>query len=205
MDKKNVQLVAVSKTRTELEIMKLYEAGQRDFGENRVQELLSKKDNLPEDIRWHLIGHLQSNKAKYITSFVFLIHSVDSLDLYKTLYKEALKSERKISVLLQFHIAKEESKYGLNWNEAVELVEYHLQQSNNKVIITGVMGMATLTNDMGQVRREFATLNTYFQQLKKSYFNDEDSFCEISMGMSGDYKLAVEEGATMVRIGSLLF
>jgi PLP dependent protein len=201
----NVRLVAVTKTRSLDDIMKLYQAGQRDMGENRVQELLSKKEQLPEDIRWHLIGHLQSNKVKYIVPFIHLIHSVDSLDLYQTINKEAKKAGRVIDVLLQFYIATEETKFGLDYEEALEIVSYYQKNTENFVRIIGVMGMASLTENENQVRKEFSTLKTYFDRLKESYFKEDVSFREISMGMSSDFKTAIAEGSTMVRVGSLLF
>lgn len=201
----NVRLVAVTKTRSLDDIMKLYEAGHRDMGENRVQELLSKKEQLPEDIRWHLIGHLQSNKVKSIVPFIHLIHSVDSLDLYQTINKEAKKAGRIIDVLLQFYIATEETKFGLDYEEALEIVSYYQNNTENFVRIVGVMGMASLTENENQVRKEFSTLKTYFDKLKESYFKEEVSFREISMGMSSDFKTAIAEGSTMVRVGSLLY
>ena len=201
----NVTLVAVSKTRSAEEILVLYNLGQRDFGENRVQELMAKKDVLPGDIRWHMIGHLQNNKVKYIAPFIHLIHSVDSLDLYQTIYKEAQKAGRTIDVLLQFHIAEEETKFGMDYKEAEETISAYLENKEKAVRITGIMAMATLTGDESRIRKEFGTLKQYFDQLKEKYFKDKTSFREISMGMSSDYKIAVEEGSTMVRIGSLLF
>lgn len=201
----HVRLVAVTKTRSLDDIMKLYQAGQRDMGENRVQELLSKKEQLPEDIRWHLIGHLQSNKVKSIAPFIHLIHSVDSLDLYQTINKEAKKAGRVIDVLLQFYIATEETKFGLDYEEALEIVSYYQNNTENFVRILGVMGMASLTENENQVRKEFSTLKTYYNKLKESYFKEDVSFREISMGMSSDFKTAIAEGSTMVRVGSLLF
>ncbi len=201
----HVRLVAVTKTRSLDDILKLYQAGQRDMGENRVQELLSKKEQLPEDIRWHLIGHLQSNKVKSIVPFIHLIHSVDSLDLYQTINKEAKKAGRVIDVLLQFYIATEETKFGLDYEEALEIVSYYQNNTENFVRIVGVMGMASLTENENQVRKEFSTLKTYFDRLKETYFKEDVSFREISMGMSSDFKTAITEGSTMVRVGSLLF
>jgi pyridoxal phosphate enzyme (YggS family) len=200
-----VQLIAVTKTRTVGEIMALYNQGQRHMGENRVQELLAKKENLPDDIHWHLIGHLQSNKVKYIAPFVHLIHSVDSLDLYQTIVKEAEKAGRTIDILLQFHIAREETKFGLSYTEAEEIVTFHTNPKKTVVRIRGVMGMATLTEDEAEIRKEFSVLKSYFDRLKTGFFTDDDSFREISMGMSSDYRIAIEEGSTMVRVGSLLF
>lgn len=204
-ESRGVQLIAVTKTRTPEEIMVLYNQGQRHMGENRVQELLAKKDQLPDDICWHLIGHLQSNKVKYVVPFVHLIHSVDSLDLYKTIAKEAEKVGRTIDVLLQFHIAKEETKFGLSYAEAEEIVKFHQSWEKPGINIRGIMGMATLTDDQAQIRQEFATLRQYFDRLQSAFFGNDHRFSEISMGMSSDYRIAIEEGSTMVRVGSLLF
>ncbi|MEM9848471.1 MAG: YggS family pyridoxal phosphate-dependent enzyme [Bacteroidota bacterium] len=197
-------LVAVSKTKPNSDILDLYEQGQRDFGENRVQELCQKYETLPKDIRWHEIGHLQTNKVKYIAPFVHLIHSVDSPRLLKEINKQALRSERKIACLLQFKIAKEDSKYGLDIETARQLLR-DVYPSLEAVSIRGIMGMATFTDDEQKVRREFRKLKTIFDQLKRDFFADDDVFKEISMGMSGDYPIALEEGSTMIRIGSLLF
>lgn len=199
------RLVAVSKTKPMAAIMELYEQGQRIFGENRVQELVEKEEGLPKDIQWHLIGHLQRNKVKYIAPFVAMIHSVDSLKLLKEIDKQALKQERVIDVLLQFHISEETSKFGLSLEEAVQLLESEDYTAMANIRIVGVMGMATFTDDQKQVREEFRELKSIFDQLKAQYFAENDSFKEISMGMSGDYPLAIEEGSTLVRIGSLLF
>lgn len=204
-EKYNITLVAVTKTRNSEEIMNLYRQGQRHMGENRVQELMTKKDSLPQDIKWHLIGHLQSNKVKYIASFIHLIHSLDSLDLYNAIQKEAIKNDRTLDVLLQFHVATEETKFGLSYEEAMELVNYHIKLQGTRVRIKGVMGMASLTNDQVQIRKEMATLKGYFDRLKNEFFREDDAFREISMGMSSDYRIAAEEGSTMVRVGSLLF
>lgn len=204
-ESRGVQLIAVTKTRTPEEIMVLYNQGQRHMGENRVQELLAKKDQLPDGICWHLIGHLQSNKVKYVVPFVHLIHSVDSLDLYKTIAKEAEKVDRTIDVLLQFHIAKEETKFGLSYEEAEEIVKYHQSWEKPGINIRGIMGMATLTDDQAQIRQEFATLRQYFDRLQSAFFENDHLFSEISMGMSSDYRIAIEEGSTMIRVGSLLF
>lgn len=200
-----VQLVAVSKTRSDDEVLSLYQKGQRDFGENRVQELLGKKDDLPSDIRWHVIGHLQTNKVKYLVDFVAMIHSVDRLKVLKEINKQAKKVDRVIPVLLQFHIAEEDSKFGLDEQEAKALLESDAYKQMENISIEGVMGMATFTEDTAQVRKEFKMLKRIFTQLKTTYFPDSPAFKEISMGMSGDYQIAVEEGSTMVRIGSLLF
>lgn len=198
-------LVAVSKTKSAEAILELYNQGQRIFGENKVQELTWKYEALPKDIVWHAIGHLQTNKVKYIAPFVSMIHSVESLKLVKEINKQAKKNERVIEILLQFHIAEEDTKFGLDLSEAQEILTSELYKSAENIKVVGVMGMATFTHDKNQVRNEFRTLKNIFDELKKDFFESDDSFKEISMGMSGDYELAVEEGSTMVRIGSLLF
>ena len=205
LEAKQAKLVAVSKTRTPAEIMPLYEAGQRDFGENRVQEVLKKQPEMPADINWHLIGHLQTNKVKQIAAFVHLIHSVDSYKLLKEINKQGKNHDRKISCLLQFKIAEEDTKYGFDWESAKAMLEDPAFEELAHVQIAGVMGMATFTDDQAQVRAEFQQLKKQFDQLKQTFFKDQEAFKEISMGMSGDYKIAIEEGSTMVRIGSLLF
>jgi len=198
-------LVAVSKTKPNDAIFRLYEQGQRIFGENRVQELIQKYDTLPKDIDWHFIGHLQSNKVKNIAPFVQLIHSVDSLKLLSEINKQAAKHERIIDCLLQIHIADESTKFGLNKTETLTLLNSDTYTAMQNIRITGVMGMATFTDDTSQVRREFRQLKDLFDQLKSEFFIKENTFKEISMGMSGDYQIAIEEGSTMIRIGSLLF
>ncbi len=200
-----VTLVAVSKTRSIEELMPLYQEGQRVFGENRVQELLTKYEGMPKDIQWHLIGHLQSNKVKYIAPFIHTIHSVDSVSLLETIQREAEKYQRKIRVLLQFHIAEEETKFGLNEEEGIALVEKIQSSPLPNIEVAGVMGMATLTDNKEKIRREFVHLKRIFSRLEKEYFPEQASFCEISMGMSGDYEIAAEEGATIIRVGSALF
>ena len=200
-----IKLVAVSKTKTVEAIKSIYDSGHKIFGENRVQELVAKQEQLPDDIEWHLIGHLQTNKVKYIAPFVHLIHSIDSLKLLKEVNKQAAKNDRLIDCLLQMHIAKEESKFGLDEEEAVELLESDTYQEMQNINIVGLMGMATFTTDENQIRQEFRNLARFFNRLKQHYFQNEASFKEISMGMSGDYKIAIEEGSTMVRIGSLIF
>jgi pyridoxal phosphate enzyme (YggS family) len=192
-------LVAVSKTKPVEDIQALYDLGQRDFGENYVQELTDKEAVLPKDIRWHFIGHLQSNKVKYIASFVYLIHGVDSIGLLKEINKQAVKNDRIIDCLLQVHIAKEETKFGLNEKELHEL-KNELHELKN-VSVKGLMGMASNSNDTTIVRKEFSSLHELLTQL--SIENFQSSI--LSMGMSGDYKIALEEGSTMVRVGSLLF
>lgn len=200
---KNVSLVAVSKTKPLEAIQEAYDAGQRVFGENKVQEMVEKHEALPHDIQWHFIGHLQTNKVKYIAPFVEMIHAVDSFKLVQEINKQAAKNKRIIRCLLQFHIAEEESKFGLTIDEAV-----HIAQNTSNfphIEFAGVMGMATFTDNTEQVRAEFRSLNAIFNTLKKEYFNQHASFTEISMGMSGDYLIAIEEGSTIVRIGSTLF
>ena len=201
----NVTLVAVSKTKPNESIIDAYNAGQRIFGENKVQELTEKQIDLPKDIEWHFIGHLQSKKVKSIASFVSLIHAVDSLKLLTEINKQALKNDRTIDCLLQFHIATEQSKFGLSFEEAREILESDTFVELQNISITGIMGMATFTSDKNQVREEFQALENYFNVLKSHYFKFNDNFQHISMGMSGDYKIAIEEGSTMVRIGSSIF
>lgn len=201
----NVTLVAVSKTHPPERILEIYRQGQRIFGENRAQEMLEKHAALPADIEWHLIGHLQTNKVKYIAPFVRMIHSVDSLKLLQEIDKQALKNNRVIECLLQFHIAQEETKFGLDEAEARELLSGDIFKQLKNIRICGVMGMATFTDDVTQVRSEFRRLKTIFDKLKKEFFPGDPNFREISMGMSGDWRIAVEEGSTMVRMGSLIF
>lgn len=202
---KEVTLVAVSKTKPQEYIQEAYEGGYRIFGENRPQELLEKYTNLPKDIEWHMIGHLQTNKVKYIAPFVSLIHAVDSIKLLKIINKEAKKNERVIDCLLQFHIADEDTKFGLGYEEAIDMLNSEEFKEMDSVRIVGVMGMATNTDDEKQVSDEFACLKNIFAQLKDGYFNGKEYFKEISMGMSGDYNIAVEQGSTMVRVGSSIF
>jgi PLP dependent protein len=205
LNSKGVKLVAVSKTKPNEAILEIYHSGHKIFGENRVQELVEKQAQLPKDIEWHFIGHLQSNKVKFIAPFVHLIHSIDSLKLLKEVNKQALKNDRTIDCLLQMHIAEEETKFGLDEKEAAELLASEDYQKMQNVRIVGLMGMATFTSDQNQVSLEFRNLSNTFKSLKSRFFKNEESFKEISMGMSGDYKIAVEEGSTMVRIGSLIF
>lgn len=201
----DTSLVAVSKTKPDEAILALYEEGQRVFGENRVQELITKHESLPQDIEWHLIGHLQTNKVKYVAAFVKMIHSVDSFKLLREINKQAQRSERVIDCLLQFKIAAEDTKYGFDESTAQALLSHPDFALLENIRIVGVMGMATFTDDQAQVRQEFRQLKNIFDSLKQTYFSDTDTFREVSMGMSGDYALAIEEGSTMVRIGSLLF
>lgn len=200
-----VQLVAVSKTHGDTEIMEAYNTGQRIFGENKVQELLRKWESLPKDIEWHFIGHLQTNKVKQLVSYVSVIHSVDSLKLLSVISKEAELADKIITVLLEFHIASEESKFGLSLNGAIEILASPETRRMKNVRIGGVMGMATFTENEEIIKSEFEQLRSYFQQLKAMFFADDDLFCEISMGMSDDYPIAVSAGSTIVRIGSKIF
>ena len=203
--KAGAKLIAVSKTHPIEKIESFYAMGHRDFGENRVQEVLHKQSALPNDIRWHFIGHLQRNKVKQIAPFISLIHSVDSLRLLREINKEAAKNDRIIDVLLQFHVAKEESKFGLDLAAAQELLQSEAYHASNHVRVVGVMGMATFTDQKEQVIQEFEQLRKIFNALQDQFFPNESSFKEISMGMSGDYPLALERGSTMVRVGSRLF
>lgn len=201
----NVRLIAVSKTKPVEMLQEAYDAGQRLFGENKALEMRDKHAVLPTDIEWHFIGHLQTNKVKYIAPFVSLIHSIDSLQLLSAVEKEGKKNGRVIDCLLQFHIASEETKFGLDIDEARHLLESEEFKSMCNVRICGVMGMATNTDNMDKVRSEFANLKNIFTLLKNDYFKGQDCFREISMGMSHDYRIAIEEGATLVRVGSSIF
>lgn len=201
----NVKLVAVSKTKPASDIEEAYNAGQRVFGENKAQELSAKAEVLPKDIEWHFIGHLQTNKVKYIAPVVSLVHAVDSLKLLKEINKQAANNNRVIDCLLQFHIAEEATKFGLSRNEADELLQSDGFAKLNNIRIIGVMGMATYTSDKEQIKREFDNLVKYKNSIKEQYFIGKDYFKEVSMGMSGDYKIAIQEGSTMVRVGSLIF
>ena len=201
----SVQLIAISKTKPNEDIMEAYQSGHRIFGENKVQELTDKFETLPKDIEWHMVGHMQSNKVKYIAPFVHLIHGVDKPKLLRVIDKEGRKNDRVLNVLLQFHIAKEETKFGFDYKEVEEMLNDPAFQQFEYVRICGVMGMATFTEDMDQVKNEFMELKSIFNRLKSNYFANTPHFKEISMGMTNDYKVAVEAGATMVRIGSLIF
>lgn len=201
----DVTLVAVSKTKPVSDILEAYNAGQRIFGENKVQEMEEKYNVLPKDIEWHLIGHLQTNKVKYIAPFVAMIHSVDSFKLLKEINKQAQKNDRVIECLLQFHIAKEDTKFGLSFEEAQELLSSKEFIELHNISIVGVMGMATFTDNKEQLRDEFRTLENYFHVIKSHYFKYNDAFKHLSMGMSGDYQIAIEEGSNMVRVGSSIF
>ena len=201
----DVTLIAVSKTKPVSDLQEAYDAGQRIFGENKALEMRDKHQALPDDIQWHFIGHLQTNKIKYIAPFVTLIHAIDSLSLLEAVNKEAAKNNRVINCLLQFHIAQEETKFGLDMEEARAMLESESYKNLNNINICGVMGMATFTDDAAQVRDEFKSLKNIFEILKENYFKGNESFKEISMGMSDDYPIAIEEGATMVRVGSKIF
>jgi hypothetical protein len=201
----SVKLIAVSKTKPVNDIIEAYNNGQRYFGENRVQELMNKKDLLPKDIEWHLIGHLQSNKVKYIVPFISMIQSIDSYSLLVIVNTEALKINRIVDCLLQIHIAAEETKFGFSMEELCDNLKSYNVLNLKNVRICGVMGMATFTSDTNQVKKEFGYLRDCFQSLKESFFRSNTCFKEISMGMSGDFELALKEGSTMVRIGSLIF
>lgn len=196
-----VCIIAVSKFKPLDDILAAYQTGQRDFGENYVQEMVIKAENLPQDIRWHFIGHLQRNKVKYIAPFVTLIHSVDSLKLLAEIDKQAAKQQRKIECLLQVHVADEETKTGMSPEELVEILENKALDDFSNVKVKGIMGMSTFTDDLNQVKKEFETIVSLFERAKQVY----PDFSEISMGMSGDYLLAVACGSTMVRIGSTIF
>ena len=201
----NITLVVVTKMRLVEQIEILYRAGHRVFGENRPQELKDKYEALPKDIEWHFIGHLQTNKIKYIAPFVSVIHSIDSFSLLQEVNRHAEKHNRIIHCLLQFFIAQETTKYGFSWKECIEMLENPVFSSLKNVKIIGIMGMATFTDDKVLVRKEFKKLQDYFTQLKVQYFSSAPDFKEISMGMSDDYEIAVEEGSTMVRVGSAIF
>ncbi|MBN3581713.1 YggS family pyridoxal phosphate-dependent enzyme [Algoriphagus aestuarii] len=198
-------LVAVSKTKPLADLKEAYACGIRDFGENKVQEIQAKQPEMPEDTRWHMIGHLQSNKVKYIAPFVHLIHGVDSFKLLKEINKQGKKIDRVISVLLQIHIAEEESKFGFDETELREMLGKEEFTSLTHISINGLMGMATFTEDENQIRKEFKSLRGLFENLKKESLPVFVEMKELSMGMSGDYLIAQEEGSTMVRIGSAIF
>ena len=198
---KQVTLVAVSKTKPVQDLMKAYDVGQLIFGENKVQEMVEKYQQMPKDIEWHMIGHVQRNKVKYMAPFVDLIHGVDSLKLLSEINKQALKNNRCINGLLQIKIAAEDSKFGMTKNDAIQLMKSSEFKNLKNIKIKGVMGMATFTDDQNKIRKEFETLKSTFSELKSI----EDSMHIISMGMSGDYPLAIESGSTMIRVGSHIF
>lgn len=201
----HIQLIPITKRQPEERLQEAYDAGQRIFGENKAQELSERYENFPEDIEWHFVGHLQRNKVKYIAPFVKMIHSVDSLRLLRKINKEAQKNNRVIDCLLQLHIADEESKFGLSCASAEDILQSEDYKTMKNIRITGVMGMATNTEDKEKVRREFKSLKSCFDLFKEKYFADKPYFKEISAGMTHDYSVALEEGSTMVRIGSLIF
>jgi len=200
-----VRLVAVSKFHPNEMIMEAYRAGQRIFGENHVQEVTRKYETLPKDIEWHFIGHLQTNKVKYIVPFVSLIHGVDTFKLLKEIDKQAAKCDRTVACLLQIRIAKEETKFGFSFDECRELLEQGEWNLMKHVDLRGMMGMATYTDDKVEIRNEFHSLKTFFDEIKGTYFRDDDRFKEISMGMTHDYPLAIQEGSTLIRIGTKIF
>lgn len=199
------KLVAVSKTQAVDKIMEAYDAGQRLFGENKVQEIVTKSPALPQDIEWHMIGHLQTNKVKSLLPFVTLIHGVDSLRLLSEIDKQAGKLQKVVHCLLQVFIAKEETKFGFDESEVMDLIESGKVEAMKNIRIVGLMGMASFTDDKEQVRSEFRSLKLFFERLKKSNLPSNITMAELSMGMSGDYSIAIEEGSTMVRIGTAIF
>jgi pyridoxal phosphate enzyme (YggS family) len=204
-DNSGVILLAVSKTKPPEDLQQAYDAGQRVFGENQVQEMVEKYELLPKDIEWHLIGHLQSNKVKYIAPFISMIQSVDSMKLLQEINKHALKHNRVIDCLLQIYIADEETKFGLGFDEAIELLRSDEFAELKNIRIRGLMGIATNTDKEKQVAEEYYELDMFFKGVKQSFFRKEDSFDTLSMGMSSDYKIAIEKGSTMVRLGSTIF
>ena len=201
----SVRLVAVSKFHPIEALQEAYEGGQRIFGESKVQEMTQKYEALPKDIEWHFIGHLQTNKIKYMAPYVALIHGVDSYKLLSEINKQAAKAGRIIPCLLQIHIAQEETKFGFSTDECRTMLEEGNWRQLKNVQIAGVMGLATNTEDEAQIKREFSTLSAFFQEVKETYFREVSSFKEISMGMSDDYPIAIEEGSTLIRIGSRIF
>jgi len=201
----HVTLVAVSKTKADELIMEAYRAGHRDFGENKVQDLAAKRERLPADIRWHMIGHLQTNKVRFLAPFVHMLHGVDSLKLLGVINREAEKNNRLIDCLLQVRIALEETKFGLTEEEVMQLLSSDEYREMKHIRIRGLMGMATYTENSNQIREEFRHLKRIFDRLKSSVFVSQESFDQLSCGMSGDYQLAIEEGSNLVRVGSLIF
>ena len=202
---KNVKLVVVSKKQSDQTMMEVYNAGHKIFGENKVQELITKKNRLPVDISWHFIGHLQTNKVKQIVPFIDLIHGVDSVKLLETINNESKKINRIVNCLIQIHIAEETTKFGFLENELIEILSSSEIKSFENINICGLMGMATFTDDQQQIRNEFKKLKTLFEKVKCNYFSDNENFKEVSMGMSDDYLMAIGEGSTMIRIGSSIF
>jgi len=202
---KEVKLVAVSKTKPVSDILQAYEQNHKRFGENKVQELIKKFEDMPKDIEWHMIGHLQTNKVKHIAPFVYMIHGVDNLNLLQTINKEAVKTKQTIKCLLQMYIAKEETKFGYEYEDVCETIESKDFELMKNIEICGLMGMATFTENQNTIRNEFRSLKQIFDKLKDKYFRNQSQFCEISMGMSSDYQIAIQEGSTIVRIGSHIF
>jgi len=202
---KKVTLIAVSKTKPVADIQEAYDTGQRLFGENTVQEMVEKQEQLPKDIQWHQIGHLQTNKVKYIAPFISMIQSVDSIKLLQEINKQAEKNNRVIDCLLQIYIADEETKFGLGFDEAIELLRSDEFVTLKNIRIRGLMGIATNTDKEKQLKDEFHELKTFFDGVKQSFFRKEDSFDTLSMGMSSDYEIAIEQGSTMIRVGSTIF
>ncbi len=200
-----VRLVAVSKYHPNEAILEAYNAGQRVFGESKVQEMVAKYEALPKDIEWHFIGHLQTNKIKYMAPFVSLIHGLDSLKLLKEIDKQAAKAGRRVKCLLQIHIAQEETKFGFSPNECKEMLAQGEWRELKNIQLCGLMGMATNTDSIDQVRAEFSSLSSLFDELKSAFFTHDEAFCELSMGMSDDYPEAIEAGSTLVRVGSKIF
>ena len=199
------KLIAVSKTKPVEKIIEAYQEGHRLFGENKVQELVPKHEALPKDIEWHMIGHLQSNKVKQIAPFITMIHSVDSVKLLEEINKQAIRATRRVDCLLQVHIAEEESKFGFSAEEVIQFIQSAGGASLKNVRVSGLMGMATLTENTEQIRKEFKGLKILFEKIKSTTLPDNIEMKELSMGMSGDYKIAVEEGSTMIRVGSAIF
>ena len=201
----DVKLLAVSKYHPKEAIMEAYQAGQRLFGESRVQEMTEKWESLPKDIEWHFIGHIQTNKIKYMIPYVSLIHGVDSLYLLSEINKQAQKVNRVVRCLLQLHVAKEETKFGFTFDECREMLTSGAWKDLKNIQITGIMAMASNTDDEIVVRQEFQSVNSFFQEIKADYFATQNEFCEVSMGMSHDYPLAIEEGSTLIRVGTFIF
>lgn len=203
--KEGVELIAVSKTFPKEDIEDAYACGQRHFGENKVQEISEKAEALPKDIKWHMIGHMQTNKIKYIAPYIYMIHSVDSMKVMEAINKEAIKNNRVIKVLMQIHVAQEDTKFGLLPDELYAILDEGKWRELSNISICGLMGMASFTDDMSQVRSEFATIKSVFDKCKEKYFKGNADFKEISMGMTGDYHIAMECGSTLIRIGNGIF
>ncbi|CCX62213.1 MAG TPA: YggS family pyridoxal phosphate-dependent enzyme [Bacteroides togonis] len=200
-----VRLVAVSKFHPNEAIEEAYRAGQRIFGESKVQEMTAKYESLPKDIEWHFIGHLQTNKVKYIVPYVALIHGIDSYKLLAEVDKQAAKAGRRVNCLLQLHIAREETKFGFSFDECRQMLAEGQWRQLQHIRLCGLMGMATNTDNVEQIKEEFRSLSNFFREVKSTWFADDDAFCELSMGMSHDYHEAIAEGSTLVRVGSKIF